>query len=77
MAQRNDGNDGRSRNALSKYVVDRIVKLDVEGLKRVEIEERLGVCDETIRKYLREAGRPIHMIGMAVVKARKEGKAKR
>lgn len=75
MARNNDG-DGRSKNALSKYTVKRIVDLDVEGLTRVQIEERLGVCDETIRKYLRQAGRPIHFIGRAVEKARKEGKLK-
>lgn len=73
---RNHDEDGRSKNALSRWVVERIVKLDEEGLTRVEIEERLGVCDETIRKYLRQAGRPIHFIGRAVEKARKERRVK-
>lgn len=64
--------DGRASNALPKWKVDRILKLEEEGLKRVEIVERLAVSDETVRKYIREAGRKIHMIGMAVVKARRE-----
>lgn len=69
---RNPNDDGRSKNALPIETVKKIVKLDVEGLRRVEIMERLGVCDETVRKYLREAGRPIHTIGMRVVKLRRE-----
>lgn len=71
---RNNDDDGRSRNALPGWKVKRILSLEEEGLTRVEISQRLQVCDETIRKYLRNAGRKIHMIGMAVVKARREGK---
>lgn len=73
---RNPYDDGRSKNALPADTVRRIVKLDIEGLKRVEIMERLGVCDETVRKYLREAGRPIHVVGMRAVKLRREQEKK-
>jgi DNA-binding NarL/FixJ family response regulator len=60
-------------NSIPDWKVSRILKLEKEGLKRVEIVERLQVCDETVRKYIRQAGGKIHMIGMAVVKARREG----
>lgn len=65
-------NESGRGNSIPKWKVDRILKLEEEGLKRVEIVERLQVCDETVRKYIRQAGRKIHLIGMAVVKARRE-----
>jgi len=72
--KRSDHEDRQGKNSIPGWKVKRILSLEEEGLTRVEISQRLQVCDETIRKYLRNAGRKIHMIGMAVVKARREGK---
>jgi len=46
-------------NALSPYKASRIVSLVVEeGLPRVVVAERLGVCVKTVRRYLNFAGVP-------------------
>lgn len=53
----------RHGNALPGFKVERIIQLDVEGLARVAIRERLDVSLGTITKYLRRAGRPLHKSG--------------
>jgi DNA-binding NarL/FixJ family response regulator len=60
----------KKTTAIPAYVQKRIVQLDEEGLQRVQIAQRFSITDETVRKYLKQAGRPIHMRGMRVVKLR-------
>lgn len=55
----------RHGNALSPEKVQRILKLDEEGLTRATIAERLGISINTITTYLRLAGRQL-LIGPPV-----------
>lgn len=49
----------RHGNALPEHLTRRIVELDLEGLPRVVIRERLGIGKNQVTKYLRRAGRPL------------------
>lgn len=58
-----DTSHERHGNALPEHKVERIIQLDIEGLARVAIRERLDVSLGTITKYLRLAGRPLSRFG--------------
>lgn len=62
----------RRGKALSEYMVKRVLLLEKEGLPRVVIAERLGVCTLTIRKYLNLAGRVMMNRGARALKVMRE-----
>lgn len=55
----------RQRNALQPEVVKKLLELDRDdGMTRREIAQRLCVHHNTVTKYLRIAGRPLHVVGI-------------